>query len=205
MRGSRSVPQKAPGHDFLVCSKSSSPANQSIKHHLSIDSQCTSVLRIRIRGLFDPWIRDRFFSGSRIPNPYFWELSDNFFGKKFYNSWKIGPNFFFHHFIKKIISNFVKFVATKKGMTKKFFSFLSFVPVFGSGIRDPGWVKIRIRVKHPGSATLQCIITLPGWKPDACCLSSGSPWAKLQSIPNLQFPVAKIKPVSTNVQRAHRI
>jgi len=23
-----------------------------------------------------------------------------------------------------------------------------------SGIRDPGWVKIRIRDKHPGSATL---------------------------------------------------
>jgi hypothetical protein len=25
----------------------------------------------------------------------------------------------------------------------------------GSGIRDPEWVKIRIRDKHPGSATLQ--------------------------------------------------
>jgi hypothetical protein len=25
----------------------------------------------------------------------------------------------------------------------------------GSEIRDPGWVKIRIRDKHPGSATLQ--------------------------------------------------
>ncbi len=32
--------------------------------------------------------------GSRIPNPYFWELSDNFFGKKFCNSLKTGPNFF---------------------------------------------------------------------------------------------------------------
>ncbi len=32
--------------------------------------------------------------GSRIPNPYFWELSDNFLCKKFYNSLKIGPNFF---------------------------------------------------------------------------------------------------------------
>jgi hypothetical protein len=39
-------------------------------------------------------------------------------------------------------------------MTTKFFSPLSFVAVFGSGIRDPGWVKIRIRDKHPGSATL---------------------------------------------------
>jgi hypothetical protein len=55
----------------------------------------------------------------------------------------------------------VKFVATEKGMTANFFSPLSFVAVFGSeirgprsGIRDPGWVKIRIRDEHPGSATL---------------------------------------------------
>jgi hypothetical protein len=39
-------------------------------------------------------------------------------------------------------------------MTTKFFSSLSFIAVFGSGIRDPGWVKIRIRDKHPRSATL---------------------------------------------------
>jgi hypothetical protein len=46
-------------------------------------------------------------------------------------------------------------------MTTNFVSPLSFVAVFGSGIRnprsgirDPGWVKIRIRDKHPGSATL---------------------------------------------------
>jgi hypothetical protein len=48
----------------------------------------------------------------------------------------------------------VKFVATKKGLTTNFFSALSFVAVFGSEIRDPEWVKIRIRDKHPGSATL---------------------------------------------------
>ncbi len=34
-------------------------------------------------------------------------------------------------------------------MTTNFFSPLSFDAVFGSGIRDPGWVKIRIR--DPGS------------------------------------------------------
>jgi hypothetical protein len=39
-------------------------------------------------------IWNRFFSGSRIPNPYFLELSDKFLGKKFYNSLKTGPNFF---------------------------------------------------------------------------------------------------------------
>jgi hypothetical protein len=53
-----------------------------------------------------------------------------------------------------IIFSFVKFVATKNGLTKKKFSPLSFIAVFGSEIRDPGWVKIRIRDKHPGSATL---------------------------------------------------
>jgi hypothetical protein len=36
--------------------------------------------------------------GSRITNPYFRELSDNFVGKKFYNSLKIGPIFFLQHF-----------------------------------------------------------------------------------------------------------
>ncbi len=83
-----------------------------------------------IRYLFDPWNPGSgigFFRlpdiGSRIPNPYFWELSDNFLGKKFYNSLKIGPNFFLQHFKTKIICNFVKFVATLKVMTTNFFSF----------------------------------------------------------------------------------
>jgi hypothetical protein len=62
----------------------------------------------------------------------------NFLGKKFYNSVKIGPNFFLQHFKNKIIYNFVKFVAIKKGWTNKVFSPLSLVAVFGSGIRDPG-------------------------------------------------------------------
>ncbi len=39
----------------------------------------------------------------------------------------------------------MKFVATKKGMTTNLFSPLSFVAVFESEIRDPGWVKVRIR------------------------------------------------------------
>jgi hypothetical protein len=59
-------------------------------------------------------------------------------GKKFYDSLKIGQNFFLQHFKTKIIYYFVKFVATEKRMTTNFFSHLSFVAVFGSGIRDPG-------------------------------------------------------------------
>jgi hypothetical protein len=42
-------------------------------------------------------------------------------GKKFYNSLKFGPNFFLLQFKNIIILHFVKFVATKKYMTKIFF------------------------------------------------------------------------------------
>jgi hypothetical protein len=52
-----------------------------------------------IQCLFDPWIRirERFFPdpGSRIPNPYFLQLLDNFLGKKFYNSLKMAQIIFF--------------------------------------------------------------------------------------------------------------
>jgi hypothetical protein len=42
------------------------------------------------------------------------------------------------------------FVTTKNGRKKKFPSPL----LFSCLIRDPGWIKIRIRDKHPESATL---------------------------------------------------
>jgi hypothetical protein len=71
---------------------------------------------------------------------------------------KIGPNFFLQHLKNKIILNFEKFVTSKKSMITKFFhpSLLLLFLDPGSEIRDPGWVKIRIRDpdKHPGSATL---------------------------------------------------
>ncbi len=54
------------------------------------------------------------------------------------------------------------FVATKKGKTTNFFSPLSFVAVFGYWIQDPGWTKIRIRDKHPESATLKQVAIFPG-------------------------------------------
>ncbi len=92
-------------------------------------------------------------SGSRIPTPYFLELSDKFLGKKFYNSLKTGPNFFVQ---------FCEIFGYKKGLTTNFFSPLSFVAVFGSGIGDPEWEKIRIRDKHPGSATLIKMLQVDG-------------------------------------------
>jgi hypothetical protein len=71
-------------------------------------------------------------------------------GKNFNNSWKIGPNFFLPHIKNKIIFSFVKFVATKNGLTKKLFSPLSFVAVFGSRIRDPGSGMGKNQVRDPG-------------------------------------------------------
>jgi hypothetical protein len=51
---------------------------------------------------------------------------------------KTDPNFFLQHFKTKINYDFVKFMATKRGMTTNFFSPLSFVAVFGSGMGDAG-------------------------------------------------------------------
>ncbi len=82
-----------------------------------------AVLRIRIRVPVPFWSLDpesgRGFSGSRIPdlgslipNPYFWELSDNFLKK--YNSFWTGSNVSLYLFKNKIFYNFVKFVAAIK-------------------------------------------------------------------------------------------
>jgi hypothetical protein len=107
--------------------------------------QIQAVFRILIRDPvpflpLDPGSGIDFFR-IRIPKPYFGELNDNFLHEKFYNSLKIGPNFFLQQFKHKKIFSFVKFVATKQGMTNNFFSPLSFVAVFGSGMgknQDPG-------------------------------------------------------------------
>ncbi len=69
-------------------------------------SDCQAVLRILIRDPVPFWPLD---PGSGIgffqipdPKPKFWELSDDFWGKKFHNSLKIGPNFSFS--ISKLFS-----------------------------------------------------------------------------------------------------
>ncbi len=117
------------------------PASQASTVAKAYSNQCCGS-GSGIRCLFDPWIRDRFFPdpGSRIPNPYFWELSYNFLGKKLCNSLKIDPNFFLQHFKTKNNYNFGKFVATKKR-----YNIFFFTPLFSCcfGIRDPrsGMVK----------------------------------------------------------------
>ena len=70
-----------------------------------------------LQGLFDPWIQDpKVFSGSRISDlgsqPHIFENLLTILVLKFYNSLKIGPNFFLQQFKTVIICNFVKFVAT---------------------------------------------------------------------------------------------
>jgi hypothetical protein len=57
----------------------------------------------------------------------------------------------------------VKFVAPKKGMATNYFSPLSVVAVFGSGIRDPGWVKIRIRDPRYTSRIRNTAFSTPLW------------------------------------------
>jgi hypothetical protein len=70
----------------------------------------------------------------------FQSLVTNFWVKKLYNSVKTDKKIFLQHFKNKILFNFVKFVATKKGMTTHFFH-----PPLLLLFLDPGWVKIRIR------------------------------------------------------------
>jgi hypothetical protein len=73
-------------------------------------------------------IRIGFFPDPRSQHIYFLELCDKCLGKKFYNSLKTGSNFF------SILKNEI---------------------ILGNlWLQDPGWVKIRIRDKHPGSAKL---------------------------------------------------
>ncbi len=114
-------------------------------------SAFSTVLRIRIRDPVHFWpldpvsgIRNRFFPdpGSQIPDPgsqthIFESLVTIFLVKSYIILWKYKKNFL-QHFKAKIMISFVKFSATKKGMTTNFFSPLSFVAVLGSGIRDPG-------------------------------------------------------------------
>ncbi len=76
-------------------------------------------------------IRNRFF-----PSPYFWELIDNFLGKKFFEeNW---PKFILlQHFKTKIITILWNLWLQKK-VWQLIFLPPSFVAVFWSGIRDPG-------------------------------------------------------------------
>ncbi len=84
-------------------------------------------------GIRDPVPLKALYPGSRIPNPNFWELSDHFLGKKFYNSLKIGPNFFIQHFKNKYNLKFCEICGYKKIF---FHPFLLLFLDPGSEIRD---------------------------------------------------------------------
>jgi hypothetical protein len=89
--------------------------------------------------------------GSQFQTHIFGSLVTNFLVKSSIILRKLAEIFFFSISKNKIIFNFVKFMATKKVLKINFFSPLSFVAVFGSGIWD---LKSGIRDKHYGSATL---------------------------------------------------
>ncbi len=104
-----------------------------------------------IRCLFDPMDLGSGIGFFRIPdlgsNPYFWELIDNCLGKKFYNSLKIGPNFFFSTSKLKLFAILWNLWLHKK-LWQQFFFHPSLLLMFlhpESEIRDPGWVKLGIR------------------------------------------------------------
>jgi hypothetical protein len=56
--------------------------------------------------------------GSRIPTPYFLELSDKFLGKKFYNSLKTGPNFDNKFFFTPLFCSWFWIRDLRSGMGK---------------------------------------------------------------------------------------
>ncbi len=105
--------------------------------------------------------------GSRISNAgsqtHIWELSDNFLGKKFYNSLKIGPNFFLQHFKTKIIFNLWNLWLHKKVYQQIFFHpslFLLFLDprIPGSGMgknQNPG---SGINIPDPQHCLVQYLI-----------------------------------------------
>jgi hypothetical protein len=84
--------------------------------------------------------------------------------KKFYNSLKIGQNYFLQYFKNKIIYNFVKFAATKNGIKTNFFQPSPLLLFLGSEIRDPG--SGMGKNQDPGSGTnipdpQHCILLTP--------------------------------------------
>ncbi len=90
--------------------------------------------------LFDPWIRERFFLDpgfqNQDPNHISESLITIFWVKKYHTSCSTGC------------------FCTCSSLKKFFPPPLLVLLLDGSGIRDPGWIKIRIPDEHPGYSTL---------------------------------------------------
>ncbi len=129
-----------------------------------------AVLRIRIRdpgscALLTPGSgnQNRFFPdpGSQISDPgsqthIFESLVQIFWVKSYIILWKLAKIFFFSISQLKWYS-ILWILWLHKNEWQLNFCHPTLLLLFwdpGSAIRDPEWVKIRIRVKHPGSATL---------------------------------------------------
>ncbi len=87
-------------------------------------------------GFFDPWIRDRFLADPGSPT-HILKAKWQFWGKKYFNS----------------VSNWLKFFSVSK--INQFCEICGCCWIRDSRFGDPEWIKIRIRVKHPGFATLK--------------------------------------------------
>ncbi len=118
------------------------------------------VLRIRIRDPvpFDPWIRDRFFPDPRSPAHIFGCLVTIVCVKSFI-----------------ILCQMSQIVFCTCSKIKKFYKKVGNIHSCGCSIGDPriwdrGWIKIRIRDKHPGSTTQLISIVLKNENPLSTCL-----------------------------------
>jgi hypothetical protein len=133
--------QNANDYHTLYQTQKKLPDKKNIHYYSVADPDSGSVAFLTP----GPGIQNGYFPdpGSRIPTHIFESLV-KILGKKFYNSLITSTDSFLQHFKNKIIFNFVKFVATKKGMTTIFFT-----PHLLLLFLDLGWVKLRIRV--PGS------------------------------------------------------
>ncbi len=93
------VPPSKPEIKCKLCSLPAQPEDSELKVRIVCTGICQPVFRIRDPVPFwplDPGSGIGFLPdpGSRIPNPYIWEHIENFLGRIFNNSSKIGPNFF---------------------------------------------------------------------------------------------------------------
>ncbi len=106
-------------------------------------------------------IRNRFFSGSRIRKLFLrayikpiFSWVKNFFSRLSVTAYWLENDKMCNSYESRSVSARAESCKkVRKQILKNFFYF----PMFFA-IRDPRWEKIRIRDKHPGSATLQLIV-----------------------------------------------
>jgi hypothetical protein len=121
------------GYSFLCRQKS---LDSLLLRHPSIADPASGAFLTSGSGIGVFWFPDLVF---RIPNPYFWERSENFLSKKYSNCSSVGSNFFLHLFKIKVIFNLWN-IWLKKKLKQEIYFFPS-SSVVGSRMdknRNPG-------------------------------------------------------------------